>query len=119
MADTYEKEIEGLKIQLMRMNNDLPILNSKKPKFDSSYSQWRLSNKLLNEDTKCENLFQILKQEFLRISSLVSEANTISNELQQKIVYNTILQIPVSYLKPNERVCLVSFSFISFRKFDF
>ena len=103
----------------MRINNSSSILNSKKHEFDPSFSQWRLSNKFLNEDNKCEAFFQYLKQEFLRINSLVLESNTISNELQQQIVYNTILQIPVSYLKPNERVCLL-FSFLrNFKKMNF
>jgi hypothetical protein len=90
----------------MRINNYSSILNSKKHDFDSSFSKWRLSNKLLNDNEKHQNFLTHLKEEFIRVNSLVTEANNISNEMQRQIVYNVILQIPVSYLKPSERVCL-------------
>jgi hypothetical protein len=103
--DVNEKEIEYLKTRLIRINNYLSIRNSKKLPFDPSFFQCYLSNQILNEDDKYQAFSHRLKQEFKRIHSLVSEANLISNEMQQKIIYNVILQIPVSYLKPNERVC--------------
>ncbi len=99
--DVYEKEIEYLKTRLIRINNYSSIRNSKNLPFDPSF----LSNQILNEDDKYQVFFHQLKQEFKRIHSLVSEANLILNEMQQKIIYNVILQIPVSYLKPSERVC--------------
>jgi hypothetical protein len=109
MMDVYEREIEALKIQLSRINNYSSILNSRRLPFDPSFSQWRLANKLLNEYEQRQVFSNQIKQDFIRIHSLVSEANRISNEMQQKIIYNVILQIPISYLKPNERVCLIIF----------
>jgi hypothetical protein len=109
--DVYEKEIEYLKMQLVRINSYSSILNSTKIDSDSSFSQWHLSNKFLNEHEKYQAFSHQLKQEFIRINSLVSEANIISNDMQQQIIYHVILQIPVSYLKPSERVCLISVFF--------
>lgn len=38
------------------------------------------------------------------MNALVSEANTITIEMQRQTTYTVMLQIPVSYLKPSERV---------------
>ena len=38
------------------------------------------------------------------MNALVSEANTIASEMQQQTTYSVMLQIPVSYLKPSQRV---------------
>ncbi len=103
--DVYEKEIERLKTQLIRINNYLPIRNSNQISFDPTFSQWYLSNQILTDNEKHQVFSNQLQEEFIRIHSLVSEANFISNEMQQNINYNVILQIPISYLKPSERVC--------------
>jgi hypothetical protein len=101
----------------MRINSYSSILNSKKHDFDPSFSQWRLSNKLLNDNQERQNFLTHLKEDFIRVNSLVTEANIISNEMQRQIVYNVILQIPVSYFKPSERVCLfVFFLFVEILK---
>ena len=47
-SDVYEREIEYLKMQLMRNENHSSI-NSKTRAFEESLSKWRFSNKLLNE----------------------------------------------------------------------
>jgi hypothetical protein len=94
--EIYEKEIEELKTQLIRINSYS----------DPSFSQWYLANQLLNEHEQHQTFSYKLQQEFLRIHSLVSEANIISKEMQQQpVVYRAILQIPISYFKPSERVC--------------
>jgi hypothetical protein len=99
--EVYEKEIEELKTQLIRINNYSSTI-------DSSFSQWYLANQLLNEHEQYQTFSDKLQQEFLRIHSLVSEANIISNEMQQQpVVYRAILQIPISYFKPSERVCSI------------
>jgi len=103
--DVYEKEIERLKTQLIRINNYLSIRNLNKMSFDPTFSQWYLSNQILTDNEKHQVFSNQLQEEFIRIHSLVSEANFISNEMQQNINYNVILQIPISYLKPSERVC--------------
>jgi transcription initiation factor IIF auxiliary subunit len=97
-----EKEIEYLKTQLIRIQNYPSIFNSKKINYDQCY----LANQILNEHEKHQIFSQQIKDEFQRIDSLVYEANTIANEMQGRVVYKTILHIPVSYLKPNERVCI-------------
>ena len=51
------------------------------------------------------SFFTRLKQELTRMNALVSEANTIASEMQRQTTYTVMLQIPVSYLKPSERVC--------------
>ena len=51
------------------------------------------------------SFFTRLKQELIRMNALVSEANTIASEMQRQTTYTVMLQIPVSYLKPSERVC--------------
>lgn len=50
------------------------------------------------------SFFNRLKQELTRMNALVSEANTIASEMQRQTTYTVMLQIPVSYLKPSERV---------------
>ncbi|CAF2514296.1 unnamed protein product [Rotaria sp. Silwood2] len=103
ILDSYQKEIEYLQKQLAQINNYSSTINSKKDNSHSSLSQWYLSNELLNKSEECQAFIDHLKQEFIRIDSLVSEANTISDEMQRQIIYNVILQIPDSYLKPSER----------------
>jgi len=51
------------------------------------------------------SFFTRLKHELIRVNALVSEANTIASEMQRQTTYSAMLQIPVSYLKPSERVC--------------
>jgi kinesin family protein 13 len=51
------------------------------------------------------SFFNRLKQELIRVNAIVSEANTIASEMQRQTTYTVMLQIPVSYLKPSERVC--------------
>ena len=46
----------------------------------------------------------ILEKELSRINLLISEANTISQEMHRQIVYTVLLEISPSYLKPDERV---------------
>lgn len=98
--NVYEKEIEYLKAQLIRFNN-----NSKKFSLDPSFIQWYLANKIFHENEKKQILAEKLQQDFLRIQKLTTEANELLNEMQLDIIYNVILQIPITYLKPNERVC--------------
>lgn len=50
------------------------------------------------------SFFNRLKQELVRVNALVSEANTISSDMQRQTTYSVMLHIPVSYLKPSERV---------------
>ena len=50
------------------------------------------------------SFFNRLKQELIRVNAIVSEANTIASEMQRQTTYTVMLQIPVSYLKPSERV---------------
>ncbi|CAF1316845.1 unnamed protein product [Rotaria sordida] len=99
----YEKEIEYLQKQLIHLNSYSSTINNENNDSYSLFSQWYLSNELLNKSEQHQNFIDHLKQEFIRISSLVSEANTISDEMQRQIIYNVILQISISYLKPNER----------------
>jgi hypothetical protein len=87
-----EKEIEDLKI---RINNHSKNIN---------YDQYYLANEIFNDNENYQRLSQQLKDEFLRIDSLVFEANTIANEMQEEVIYKTILHIPISYFKPNERI---------------
>lgn len=122
-SDVYEREIEYLKGQLMRSESRSSTINSKSRAFEESLSKWRFSNKLLSgyrssllstltkkrrfslrrsEDSR--SFFTRLKQEIIRVNALVSEANTIASELQRQTTYTVMLQIPVSYLKPSERV---------------
>lgn len=98
------------------------MINSKSRAFEESLSKWRFSNKILNEYVHAHlppslnspltirsdgsrSFFTRLKQELTRMNALVSEANTIASEMQQQTTYTVMLQIPVSYLKPSERVC--------------
>ncbi|UJR08835.1 hypothetical protein I4U23_013089 [Adineta vaga] len=92
--DMYE-EIENLRIQLMRRN---------KKYANSTFSQWRLANKLRTDQLELQTFSTQLKQEFQRIFSLTCEANTISTEMQRHVIYIATLQTSVSYLKPNERM---------------
>ncbi|CAF1179764.1 unnamed protein product [Rotaria sp. Silwood1] len=103
LRDNYEKEIECLQKQLININNYSSTMNSENNNSYSSFSQWYLSNELSNKSEEHQAFIDHLKQEFIRINTLVSEANTISEEMQRQIIYNVILQIPVSYLKPSER----------------
>jgi len=88
---------------LLRAESRSGTTNSKAQTFEESLSKWRFSNKLLNESEESRSFFHRLKQDLIRVNALVSEANTISSELQQQTTYSVMLHIPVSYLKPSER----------------
>ncbi|CAF0777272.1 unnamed protein product, partial [Didymodactylos carnosus] len=106
-SDVYEREIEYLKQQLMRsISTNLPDrkLSHKNRAMEESFSKWRYSNILVNDSEESRAFFAKLKQELIRVNALVSEANTISSEMQRQTIFAVMLQIPVSYLKPNERV---------------
>jgi hypothetical protein len=90
-----DEEIEDLQTQLTCRS---------KAYFDSTFSQWRLSNKLQTDDELCEAFVTRLKEEFTRVYALACEANTIAAEMQRHVIYSVMLQTPVVYLKPNERV---------------
>ena len=102
--DVYEKEIDYLKLQLLRINNSSSIFNLKKIHSNSIVAQCRLANELLNDDEKHQLFSQRIKEEFLHVHSMVVEANTIADEMQGQVIYYAILHIPVAYLKPSERV---------------
>ncbi|CAF3499069.1 unnamed protein product [Rotaria socialis] len=102
ISDSDEKDIDHFK-QLIHINSNASTLNSDKANVDLSFSKWYLSNKILNESEERHTFMDHLKEEFIRINSLVTDANTISEEMHRQIVYSVILQIPVSYLKPSER----------------
>ncbi|CAF0841658.1 unnamed protein product [Adineta steineri] len=104
ISNIYLKEIDSLLKRLICLNKLPSIVDAKVSEFESSFSQYYLLNKFLNDDEQLQTSITHLKQEFKRIYILVYEANKISNELQCCIDYNVILQIPVSYLKSNERV---------------
>ena len=89
---------------MLRAESRSGTTNSKAQTFEESLSKWRFSNKLLNESEESRSFFHRLKQDLIRVNALVSEANTISSELQQQTTYSVMLHIPVSYLKPSERV---------------
>jgi hypothetical protein len=106
----------------MRTESRSSTINSKNRAFEESLSKWRFSNKLLNEykifkieiktiiflffrSEESRSFFNRLKQELTCVNALVSEANTIATEMQRQTTYSVMLQIPVSYLKPSERVC--------------
>ncbi len=67
------------------------------------FHQYEIVFYIRSEDSR--SFFNRLKQELIRVNALVSEANTISSEMQRQTTYTVMLQIPVSYLKPSERVC--------------
>lgn len=104
---TTEEEIEYLHEQLQNLYEYSSAIGGKVSDLSSTLSQWCLSSQLLNSN------YDHLKEEFIRISKLVYEANTMLEEMHQQIVYRVILQISVSYLKPAERVCF-SFSYCVF-----
>jgi len=56
-SDVYEREIEYLKVQLMRSESRSSTINSKNRAFEESLSKWRFSNKLLNEYLKKIRIF--------------------------------------------------------------
>jgi len=106
----------------MRSESRPSTINSKHRAFEESLSKWRFSNKILNEyktkikfqsiliflfirSEESRAFFTRLKHELIRVNALVSEANTIASEMQRQTTYSAMLQIPVSYLKPSERVC--------------
>ena len=93
-----EKEIEDLKIRISNYSKNI------------NYDQYYLANEIFNDNEKHEKFFQQLNDEFQRIDTLVFQANTIANEMQEEVVYKTILHTPVSYFKPKERV---SYDFLS------
>lgn len=119
-TDAYEREIEYLKAQLMRSETRSTVINPKSRAFEESLSKWRFSNKILNEyihvhlsssltslpfrSDGSRSFFTRLKHELIRMNALTSEANTIASEMQRQTTYTVMLQIPVSYLKPSERV---------------
>lgn len=125
-SDVYEREIEYLKGQLMRSDSRSTTINSKTRAFEDSHTKWRFSNKLLVEydafsspasshrfavlslssSEESRAFFSRLKERLIRVNSLVSEANTISSEMQRQTTYSAMLQIPASYLKPSQRVRL-------------
>lgn len=106
ISNRYLEEIECLREKILQMNGDYSsTMASHKDDKNLSFSQWCLSDKLLNDIEQRQLFISDLEKEFIRVNSLVTEANDISQEMQRQIVYNVVLEISASYLKPNERVC--------------
>lgn len=89
--EEYEREIECLKTYLTRRSTQ-------------TNSNYRLAKQLIDHHEQHRIVLEKLDEEFHRVESLVSQANNIAYEMHKKVVYKTIVHIPVSYLKANERV---------------
>ena len=92
----YEREIECLKMHLIRR---CTLSN-----YDQTCWNYRLANQLISDDERHRDLMRKIEEEFQRVDLVVSQANNIAYEMQKKVVYKTIVHIPVWYLKVNERV---------------
>ena len=107
--ERYEKEIEYLKTHLIRRSTQSMMDN-----YDRICAQYHLANQVIDDEEKHRSFFEKLQDEFQHVDALVLQANTIAHEMQKPVLYQTIVHIPVTYLKSNERVriefgfCLVS-----------
>lgn len=78
-------ELNYLRTQLQRTNAKID--------YDAIENKYRLSKQYSNQ----------IENEFLRIQTLVSEANDMVKKMNQDIFYHVITRISNTYLKPNER----------------
>ena len=97
--ERYEKEIEYLKTHLIRRSTQSMMDN-----YDRICAQYHLANQVIDDEEKHRSFFEKLQDEFQHVDALVLQANTIAHEMQKPVLYQTIVHIPVTYLKSNERV---------------